>query len=454
MALMKSVSGIRGIFGSDLTPINLATFTAAYGAFIGKGPIVVGRDSRISGQVCEDIVTATLQSQGIDVIKVGIVPTPTVAMAVLHHKAAGGIIISASHNPGQWNALKLLNEKSEFLDAEQGGKVLELADKPEEIPFQDAFSLGTVSEDHAAVGRHIEAILALDYIHRAQIAHRKLRVGVDAVNGAGSHALPALLKELGCEVEALYCEPNGEFPHNPEPLKEHLGDICELVKEKKLDIAFVVDPDADRLAVVGSDGELWGEEYTQAAAFDFYLSHYKTGVATNLSSSSVCEDVANKHGQQCHRSAVGEINVVKCMQKEGANLGGEGNGGVIAADLHPGRDSLIGAAMILQLLAERELDATSYRKTLPDYFMAKNKLQLDTLGIDADTLLQKATEYYAKHSPNTVDGVKIDFEEGWVHLRKSNTEPIIRIYAEAQTTEEAESLAQKTETTLRSLIPL
>lgn len=452
MALMKSVSGIRGIYGSDLTPLNLATFTAAYGHFIGKGPIVVGRDSRISGAVCEQIVAATLQSLGLDVILVGIVPTPTVAMAVLKHKAAGGIIISASHNPGEWNALKLLNEKSEFLDAESGAKVLDLAEKADQIPFKDAFHLGQLSLDEDALVDHIEAILALEYIKPELIATRALRVGVDAVNGAGSFALPELLERLGCEVEGLYCEPNGHFPHNPEPLKEHLGDICALVKEKKLDIAFVVDPDADRLAVVDADGELWGEEYTQAAAFDFYLGKFKTDVATNLSSSRICDYIAEQHGVVCHRSAVGEINVVKVMQANEARIGGEGNGGVIAADLHHGRDALVGVAMILQLLAERKVDATTYRKSLPNFYMAKHKLQLDALGIQADTLLARAVTHFEQDNPNTVDGVKIDFENGWVHLRKSNTEPIIRIYTEAQSPSEAEKLAQDMKASLSELI--
>lgn len=453
MALMKSVSGIRGIFGSDLNPINLATFTAAYASFIGKGTVVVGRDSRISGQVCEDIICATLQSMGIDVVKVGIVPTPTVAMAVLKHQAKGGIIISASHNPGEWNALKLLNHRSEFLDAQEGKKVLEFADNESQIVFNDAFHLGKVTTDSSAVDLHIAKILELEYIDTELIRSKKFKVGIDAVNGAGSLSIPQLLENLGCEVSRLYCEPNGHFPHNPEPLKEHLSDICELVKRQKLDIGFVVDPDADRLAVVGSDGELWGEEYTQAAAFDFYLAKKDGDVATNLSSSRVCDYIAEKYGRKCHRSAVGEINVVKVMQGNEVMLGGEGNGGVINGDLHYGRDALVGIAMILQHLSEQEIDSATYRKKLPNFYMGKFKLQLDSLGIEADSLLEKAKIHFVNNNPNTIDGLKLDFENGWVHLRKSNTEPIIRVYTEASSQEEAQLLAKNTIQTLKSLNP-
>jgi phosphomannomutase len=451
MALMKSVSGIRGIFGSDLTPINLATFTAAYGHYIGKGTVVVGRDSRVSGPICEAIIASTLQSQGIHVILVGIVPTPTVAMAVLNHKAQGGIIISASHNPGEWNALKLLNEKSEFLDAEAGQKVLALADNPESIAFVDAFSTGTLTTDNSAVEAHLKAILALPYIDKDKISAAKFKVGIDAVNGAGAVAMRPLLEQLGCEVHAIYEEPNGLFPHNPEPLKEHLGDICELVKTQKLDIGFVVDPDADRLAVVGSNGELWGEEYTQAAAFDFYLAKHKTDIATNLSSSLVCERIAEKHGVTCHRSAVGEINVVKVMQANHAKIGGEGNGGVINGDLHHGRDALVGMAMILQLLAEKQQSSASYRAEQPNFFMAKQKLQLDKLGIDADELLAKAEKHFSNEQINTVDGLKINYPNSWVHLRKSNIEPIVRVYTEAEDLKAAEKLAETTKEILANL---
>lgn len=440
---MISVSGIRGIFGTDLTPQNLAKFTAAYGTWLKGGTVVVGRDSRVTGKICEDIVAATLASVGCDVIKVGIVPTPTVAMGVLKHNAAGGIIISASHNPAEWNALKLLNEKSEFLDADQGNKVIEIAEsgKPE---YQSYEQIGEISEDDDLLDDHIEEVLNLPYINADQIAARNFSVAVDAVNGAGSEAIPRLLEKLGVKtVHKIHCTPNGLFPHNPEPLPEHLTEICELVKEKKVDLGVVTDPDGDRLALVDDTGKLFGEEYTQAAAFDFILSKKPGACATNLSSSRVCDDVARNYAQTCHRSAVGEINVVKVMQKQNAVIGGEGNGGVICPDLHYGRDALVGIAMVLQLLAEKGMSASEYRKTLPNYYMSKNKIQLNELGKDADEVLEMVKKHFSSLNPNTVDGVKVDFAEGWIHLRKSNTEPIIRIYSEGRTPEAAKAFANK-----------
>lgn len=440
MALMISVSGIRGIFGTDLTPANLSTFTAAYGTWIGEGKVVVGRDSRVTGELCERVVVATLQSVGIDVVTVGIVPTPTVAMAVLKHEAQGGIIISASHNPAEWNALKLLNEKSEFLDGDQGKKVIEIAET-EQFDYQDYKNIGSVMHDDDALQYHIDKILDLPYIDRDTIAEAEFSVALDAVNGAGSHALPALLEQLGVTTHKLYCEPNGLFPHEPEPLPENLEEICHFVQEHKVDLGLVVDPDADRLAFVDDNGILFGEEYTQAMAFDFMLSQKPGSCCTNLSSSRVADDIAKRHNQQCWRSAVGEINVVKRMQEKSAIIGGEGNGGVINPDLHYGRDSMVGTAMILQLLAERKMSASEYRAQFPDYEMLKTKLPLD--GIDADALLQKAEEHFKNEEISTIDGVKIDFAEGWVHLRKSNTEPILRIYAEANTKAKAENLIQE-----------
>lgn len=443
MALMISVSGIRGIFGTDLTPQNLAKFTAAYGTWLKGGTVVVGRDSRVTGKVCEDIVAATLASVGCDVVKVGIIPTPTVAMGVLKHNAAGGIIISASHNPAEWNALKLLNEKSEFLDADQGGKVIEIAESGE-FTYQPYDKIGTITEDHDLLEDHIDKILELPYIKKEEIAAKNFTVAVDAVNGAGSEAIPRLLERLGINtVHKLHCTPNGIFPHNPEPLPEHLTEICDLVKEKKVDLGVVTDPDADRLALVDDSGKLFGEEYTQAAAFDFILSRKSGACATNLSSSRVSDDVARDHGQKCYRSAVGEINVVKVMQEHGAVIGGEGNGGVICPDLHYGRDALVGIAMVLQLLAEKGMSSSEYRSTLPDYYMSKNKIQLNDLGKDADDVLELVREHFSSLKPNTIDGVKIDFAEGWVHLRKSNTEPIIRIYSEGRTPEAAQAFANK-----------
>jgi phosphomannomutase len=364
-------------------------------------------------------------------------------MGVLKHKAAGGIIISASHNPAEWNALKLLNEKSEFLDADQGNEVIRIAGSGD-LGYQSYDRIGEIREDHDILNDHIEQVLDLPYINADEIASKKFSVAVDAVNGAGSEAIPRLLEKLGVKtVHKIHCTPNGLFPHNPEPLPEHLTEICELVKEKKVDLGVVTDPDGDRLALVDDTGKLFGEEYTQAAAFDFILSKNPGACATNLSSSRVCDDVARNYDQTCYRSAVGEINVVKVMQEQNAVIGGEGNGGVICPDLHYGRDALVGIAIVLQLLAEKEMSASEYRATLPDYYMSKNKIQLDELGKDADDVLEMVKEHFSSLNPNTVDGVKIDFSEGWVHLRKSNTEPIIRIYSEGRSPEAAKAFAGK-----------
>ncbi len=446
MALMISVSGIRGIFGTDLTPENLSRFTAAYGTWLKGGTIVLGRDSRTTGKICEDIVASTLASVGCDVIKVGIVPTPTVAMGVLKYKAAGGIIISASHNPAQWNALKLLNNTSEFMDAEQGKEMLEIAESGK-FAYQPYDKIGMVREDNELLNYHIEQILKLPFIDVATITSANFSVAVDAVNGAGSEGVPQLLEQLGVKtVHKLHCTPNGLFPHNPEPLPEHLTEICEVVKEKGADLGVVTDPDADRLALVDNTGTLFGEEYTQATVFDFILSKKPGATATNLSSSRVADDVSKKYGQVCHRSPVGEINVVKEMQKVDAVVGGEGSGGVIVPDLHYGRDALVGIACVIQHLAEQKMSSSEYRATLPDYFMSKSKIQLDELGKDADEVLTLVRERYANLNPDTRDGVKVDFEEGWIHLRKSNTEPIIRIYSEGKSPEEAEAFANRIRT--------
>ena len=441
MSLMISVSGIRGIFGSHLNPENLVTFTAAYGTWLKGGAVVVGRDSRVTGQICEDIVCATLQSVGCDVIKIGIAPTPTVAMSVLKHNAAGGIILTASHNPEQWNALKLLNNKSEFLDAEQGREVLDIAEKGA-FSYKMFDEIGKIIIENEAIDHHIEKVLKLPYINADTIKKKQFSVAVDAVNGAGSVALPALLEKLGARVHKLHCEPNGLFPHNPEPLPEHLTEICEFVKKSRCDLGVVTDPDGDRLALVDENGRLFGEEYTQVAAFDFMLGKKPGDTATNLSSSRAADDITKKYGKVCHRAAVGEINVVKVMQQKGAVISGEGNGGVINPDLHPGRDALVGTAMILQHLAELGMKASTYRDTLPDYEMSKQKIELTHLGTDADSLLEKVAELYRDQKPNTTDGVKIDFDTGWVHFRKSNTEPIVRVYSEAKTADEAKKLAK------------
>jgi len=441
MALMISVSGIRGIFGTDLNPENLARFTAAYGTWAGGGTIVVGRDSRVTGELCERVVTAALQSVGCRVISAGIVPTPTVAMGVLRHNAAGGIVISASHNPAQWNALKLLNSRSEFLDAEQGARVMEIANSAGGPAYVGFDAIGQVEHDDDLADWHIQQILNLPYIRPEVIAGKNFRVAVDAVNGAGSLVVPKLLSKLGVTaVDTIHCTPDGLFPHNPEPLPEHLADICQLVQERGSDLGVVVDPDADRLALVDEHGRLIGEEYTLPAAVDFHLEKKPGDIAVNLSSSRISEDIARKYGVTCHRSAVGEINVVKKMQETGAVISGEGNGGVINPDLHPGRDALVGIAMVLQMLAERDTTLGAYRESLPSYFILKSKVELGS--VNADEVLRKVTEIYKDEKITTIDGVKIDFDNGWVHLRKSNTEPIIRVYSEARSAQEARDLAE------------
>jgi phosphomannomutase len=448
MALMISVSGIRGIFGTHLTPQNIVEFTAAYGTWLEGGTVVVGRDSRVTGQICEDIVCATLQSVGCDVVKAGVVPTPTVAMGVLKHDAKGGLIITASHNPAEWNALKMLNGKSEFLSPKQGEKVLEIA-KKRAFEYSTYDKIGTVRADDNLISYHIQKILELPYIDADLIKKRKFTVAVDAVNGAGSNALPALLEALGATVHPLNCEPNGIFPHNPEPLPAHLTEICDFLKSNRCDLGVVTDPDADRLALVDENGRLFGEEYTQVAAFDFMLANTAGDTATNLSSSRAADDISKKYGHTCHRASVGEINVVKVMQKYGAVISGEGNGGVINPDLHAGRDALVGTAMILQLLAQRKLKASEYRNSLPNYEMVKQKIQLSDLGMDADDLLAKVADEFKNERINTLDGVKIDFDEGWVHFRKSNTEPIVRVYSEGKSESDARSLADKVMNVIR-----
>lgn len=440
---MISVSGIRGIFGTDLTPENLTRFTAAYGTWLKGGRVVLGRDSRTTGQLCEDIVASTLMSVGCDVIRVGIVPTPTVAMGVLKYKAAGGIIISASHNPAEWNALKLLNSKSEFLTAEEGQEMLSISETGN-FSYQKYDKVGIARVDGDLLDYHIEEILDLPYIDTEVIEKAGLSVAVDAVNGAGSEAVPALLERLGVKtIHKIYCTPNGLFPHNPEPLPENLTEICELVKETGADLGVVTDPDADRLALVDDTGKLFGEEYTQATVFDFILGKKSGPTATNLSSSRIADEVSEKYEQSCHRSAVGEINVVTKMQEVGAVVGGEGSGGVIVPDLHYGRDALVGIACVIQHLAEKKMSSSELRGTFTDYYMSKNKIKLDELGKSAEEVLEIVKGRYESLNPNSVDGVKVDFEEGWVHLRKSNTEPIVRIYSEGKSPDAAEAFAKK-----------
>lgn len=440
MSLMVSVSGIRGIFGTDLNPENLARYSAAFGQWAQGGTVVVGRDSRVTGELCERVIVASLQSVGCNVVQLGITPTPTVAMAVLKHKANGGIIISASHNPAEWNAIKMLNNKSEFLDADEGAEVLKIAGS--DISYVQYDEIGSVETDDQALKYHVDAILDLPYINADAIRSAAFTVAIDAVNGAGSESIPYLLDRLGVKnVHKLHCTPNGLFPHNPEPLPEHLGEICELIKTEGADLGVITDPDADRLAFADNNGRLFGEEYTQAAAFDFYLRHNKGDVCTNLSSSMICDFIADKYGVKCHRSAVGEINVVKKMRNEGAVISGEGNGGVILPDLHAGRDALLGTALMLQHMADTGMTAAEYRDSLPNYFISKNKIQL--LDINAEEALSVIKQKYADRNPDLTDGVKILFDEGWAHLRKSNTEPIIRIYTESDSMEKANAIAEE-----------
>ncbi|MFW6347511.1 MAG: phosphoglucosamine mutase [Cyclonatronaceae bacterium] len=443
MALMVSVSGIRGVFGPDLHPQNIHRYAAAFGQWAKGGTVVVGRDSRVTGALCEKVVEAALMSVGCKVVRLGIVPTPTVAMAVLKHNAAGGIILSASHNPAEWNALKMLDGNSEFLDAAEGKKVIDIAQN-EAFNYVGYDKIGTILQDDAALRYHVDHILELPFIDAGKIRKAGFRVAVDAVNGAGSESIPYLLERLGVEqVDKLHCTPDGLFPHNPEPLPAHLEEICAFVKDSDADLGVAVDPDADRLAFVDNEGRFFGEEYTQAAAFDFYLDHHKGDVCTNLSSSMICDFIAEKHGVRCHRSAVGEVNVVQKMRAEGAVIAGEGNGGVILPALHAGRDALVGIALMLQLMADRNISAAEYRNSLPDYFIVKHKIQLD--GIDADSVLAGLAAHYQNERQDDTDGIKIYFDEagGWAHMRKSNTEPIIRIYTESTTHEKGEALADE-----------
>ncbi|MGO3260744.1 phosphoglucosamine mutase [Mesonia sp.] len=451
MTLIKSISGIRGTIGGNvgenLTPIDAVKFAAAYGTWIKQQTnkeeyrVVVGRDARISGEMIQQLVMNTLVGLGIHVIDVGLSTTPTVEMAVSMEHADGGIILTASHNPKQWNALKLLDHKGEFLNGKEGAKILKIAEG-NEIAFAEVDDLGRISVNDAYIDLHIEEILDLDLVDVEAVKNAKLKVVVDGVNSSGGIAIPIILEELGVEVVKLYCEPTGEFPHNPEPLKEHLGDICELVVKENADLGVVVDPDVDRLAFIDEKGNIFGEEYTLVAVADYVLGKKGGNTVSNLSSSRALRDVTEKHGGSYQASAVGEVNVVQLMKDTDAIIGGEGNGGIIFPELHYGRDSLVGVALFLTYLAEKEIKVSELRATYPAYFMSKNKIQL-TPGLDVDNILEKMAEKYAREEVSTIDGVKIDFPENWVHLRKSNTEPIIRIYTEAKSQEEATQLADK-----------
>ncbi len=449
MTLIKSISGIRGTLGGNvgenLTPIDVVKYAAAYGAWVlstQKGKkVVVGRDARISGPMVHELVVNTLIALGIDVVDAGLSTTPTVEMAVVEESAAGGIILTASHNPKQWNALKLLNDKGEFISAADGAMVLELAES-NNIAFASVDQLGTVTKKDF-LPMHIQKILDLPLVKREVIAAQKFKIAVDAVNSVGGIAVPALLKALGVEeIEEINCEPTGHFAHNPEPLPEHLGQIASAVKSAKCDLGIVVDPDVDRLALICDDAEMFGEEYTLVAVADYYLKHTPGPTVSNLSSTRALRDITEKAGQTYEASAVGEVNVVEKMKEIGAVIGGEGNGGIIVPELHYGRDALAGIALFLSHLAETGLSASALRGTYPNYRMSKNKAELQA-GTDVDGILEKIQKKYKKQPINTIDGVKIEFDNDWVHLRKSNTEPIIRIYAESDSINTAENLTRK-----------
>ena len=460
MSLIKSISGIRGTIGGkvdeNLTPIDAVKFAAAYGSWL-KGQsgkeyvkVVIGRDARISGEMIQNLVQYTLIGLGIDVVNIGLSTTPTVEVAVPMEKADGGIILTASHNPKEWNALKLLNNKGEFVSDEDGKAILRIAQE-NDFSFATVDHLGKLSHDDRYIDLHIEKVLALPLVTPEAIQKKKFRVVVDAVNSTGGIAIPRLLERLGVEVVKLYCEPNGHFPHNPEPLKEHLGDICKRVVEEKADFGIVVDPDVDRLAFITDQGEMFGEEYTLVACADYVLGKAKGNVVSNLSSSRALRDIAQKHGVTYSAAAVGEVNVVTEMKRVGAIIGGEGNGGIIYPELHYGRDALVGVALFLSLLAERGGSVQQLRESYPAYFMSKNKIQL-TEQINPDQILKAMEQKYAHEQTTTIDGLKIDFSESWVHLRKSNTEPIIRIYTEAKSQKEADELAQRFIQEMQALI--
>lgn len=461
MALIKSISGIRGTIGGkagdNLTPVDVVKFTAAFGTLIkkkkGTTKVVIGRDARISGEMVNALVCSTLQALGIDVIDLGLSTTPTVEIAVPLEKAAGGIILTASHNPSQWNALKLLNEKGEFISGKDGEEVLKLAAN-EEFDFAPVTKLGKYEKNDSYLQKHIDMILKLPLVDVEAIQSKNFNVVVDAVNSSGGIAVPMLLKALGVSVKELYCEPTGHFPHNPEPLPEHLTDICGLIKKGKYDLGIVVDPDVDRLALICEDGNPFGEEYTLVAVSDYVLSagkKKKGNTVSNLSSTRALRDVTEKAGGKYFASAVGEVNVVTMMKEHHAVIGGEGNGGIIYPELHYGRDALVGIALFLSHLAKANMSVSRLRSKYPNYHISKNKIEL-TPEINVDKVLEAVQLKYKKQPINTIDGVKIEFDNEWVHLRKSNTEPIIRIYSESDMEVKANTLANKIISDIKEII--
>jgi phosphomannomutase len=461
VSLIKSISGIRGTIGGktgeNLTPVDVVKFAAAYGTWIkkktGSTRIVIGRDARPSGEMVNALVTSTLQGLGIDVIDLGLSTTPTVEMAVPMEGAAGGIIITASHNPVQWNALKLLNDKGEFISAKDGEDMLKIAAK-ESFDFAQVSKLGTYVKNDTYIRKHIDEILKLPLVDADAIRAKGFSVVVDAVNSSGGIAVPELLKVLGVKVKELYCTPTGHFPHNPEPLPEHLTDICRELTKGKYDLGIVVDPDVDRLAFISEDGTPFGEEYTLVAVADYVLnagSKKNGNTVSNLSSTRALRDITEKAGGKYFAAPVGEVNVVEAMKANDAVIGGEGNGGVIYPELHYGRDALVGIALFLTHLAKTGLQASRLRAKYPNYIISKNKIEL-TPTINVDSVLDQVKDKYKKQPINTADGVKIEFDTEWVHLRKSNTEPIIRIYAEADLEVKAEALAKKIIADIKEII--
>ncbi|NQD71370.1 phosphoglucosamine mutase [Sphingobacterium shayense] len=450
MTLIKSISGIRGTIGGKagdgLTPIDIVKFTAAFGRILlgssDSKTIVVGRDARESGEMVSNLVVGTLQSIGANVINLGLSTTPTVELAVPMENAAGGIILTASHNPGQWNALKLLNSKGEFISDLEGQEVLRLGESLE-FDFSQVEELGTERSDESYLQKHIDAVLALPIVDVEAIRSANFKIAVDAVNSTGGFFIPALLTALGVEtIYKIHCEPNGKFPHNPEPLKEHLTDLSDAVISNGADLGIAVDPDVDRLVFMMENGELFGEEYTLVGVADYILSKTPGNTVSNLSSTRALRDVTHKHGGNYYAAAVGEVNVVTKMKEVDAVIGGEGNGGVIYPDSHYGRDALVGVAIFLSHLAKLGVTASTYRASLPQYYMSKNKITL-TPNLDIDGLLAAMQEKYKDEEHSTIDGLKIDFADTWVHLRKSNTEPIIRIYSEGPTQQDAEDTANR-----------
>lgn len=460
MTLIKSISGIRGTIGGKpgegLSPIDIVKFTSAYAHMLKQDntsrlKVVVGRDARVSGQMVNNFVCNTLVSMGVDVVDIGLSTTPTVEMAVVDLQANGGIIITASHNPAQWNALKLLNRLGEFIDDATGQQLLNIAESGEYL-YSDVDSLGIITYDDSQVRKHIEKILNLPYIDSFAIRMAKFKVAIDCVNSTGGTVIPLLLKSLGVEnIEELYCEPTGRFPHNPEPLPENLQEISKLVVKSKSHLGFVVDPDVDRLAIVCEDGEMFGEEYTLVAVADYILSKKPGNTVSNMSSTRALRDVTEKVGTTYYPSAVGEVNVVKKMKEVNAVIGGEGNGGVILPELHYGRDALVGIALFLTHLAKSGKRCSALKATYPSYFISKNKIQL-LPEMNVDKILEGIAEKYKRQPVNTEDGVKIEFDSEWVHLRKSNTEPIIRIYSESDIETKAEAIARKIINDIRDLI--